>query len=83
MEFDNHADYNFKVIMRRCDPSQCVCCMCVYRCVCVCVCVCVTERQTERRVLNRDFRWAQLIRGEKENITLKIDGGMTGEVKVS
>ena len=77
MEFDNHADYNFKVIMRRCDPSQCVCCMCVL------VCVCVTEGETGRRVLNRDFRWAQLIRGEKENITLKIDGGMTGEVKVS
>ena len=49
----------------------------------VCVCVCVTEKETERWVLNRDFRWPQLIRGEKENITLKIDGGMTGEVKVS
>lgn len=51
--------------------------------MCVNVCVPVTEWETERQVLNRDFRWAQLIRGEKENITLKIDGGMTGEVKVS
>ena len=51
--------------------------------VCVYASVYPTEMATERRVLNRDFRWAQLIRGEKENITLKIDGGMTGEVKVS
>lgn len=43
--------------------------------------LCVSLRR--RQILKRDFRWAQLIRGEKENITLKIDEGMTGEVKVS
>lgn len=48
----------------------------------MCMCVCDSEGHRKTR-LNRDFRWAQLIRGEEENITLKIDGGMTDEVKVS
>jgi len=49
-----------------------------------CLRVWVWQKERQRdRYLKKDFRWAHLIRGEKENITWKIDGGMTGEVKVS
>lgn len=41
----------------------------------------VCDKEEDRNILKRDIK-AQLI-SEYQNVTLKIDGEMTGEVKVS